>query len=267
MVGDPLHIIQEVGREEDRALAAAGEVDHGLEQGPAGGGVQAGGRIVEHQHLRLDRQRHRQVEAGALAVRQVPGLGARVDREVVDHGGEDFLVPVIVEAALKSPVLADPHPAVDGMSLGHVTDPGAGFGTEGGAVAAEDDRRAARRLQEAQEHADGCRLAGSVAADECEDAAARHAEGDAVDRASSPEVARQPAQPRSPSHTGRVGWCGQKDLLRSCFSPIGLVSQSSSVSFSSTTLRISSALKSRKTASWMKSSTASRNRRKRSALL
>ena len=140
VVGDPLHVIQQVGREEDRALAAAGEVDHGLEQGPAGGGVQAGGRVVEHQHLRLDRQRHRQVEAGALAVRQVPGLGARVDREVVDHGGEDFLIPVMVEAALKSPVLADPHPAVDGMSLGHVTDPGAGFGREGGAVAAEDDR-------------------------------------------------------------------------------------------------------------------------------
>ena len=53
--------------------------------------------------------------------------------------------------------------------------------------------RAARRLQEAQDHADGCGLAGSVTADECEDAAARHAEGNAVDSAPPPEVTRQPA--------------------------------------------------------------------------
>ena len=32
VVGDALHVIQQVGRKEDRALAAAGEVEHGLQQ-------------------------------------------------------------------------------------------------------------------------------------------------------------------------------------------------------------------------------------------
>ena len=135
----------------------------------------------------------------ALAVRQVPGLGARVDREVVDHSDEDFLIPVIVESALKARTRRG-HPAVNRMAFGHVTDAGAGFGREPNAVVAEDGGRAARWLQEAQDHSDGCGLAGAITADECEDAAARHAEGDAVDRVSSPEVARSPRASITESH-------------------------------------------------------------------
>src|SRR5262249_457501 len=98
-----------------------------LEQRPAGGWVEPRGRIVEHQNLRLDCQRHGQMQAGTLAVRQMPGLGARADGEVVDDAFKDLLIPVIVKTLLKPRILTDPHPSIDRMAVGHVTDAGAGL--------------------------------------------------------------------------------------------------------------------------------------------
>src|SRR5438876_7845016 len=110
-------------------------------------------------------------------------LGALVDGEVVDHGREDVLVPMGIEAALKTSALADAHPAENGMVLGHVTDAAAGGGRQGGAVVAEDRYRPARRFQQAEHHPYGGGLARPIATQECENAAARHADGHVEQRA------------------------------------------------------------------------------------
>src|SRR5262249_31670096 len=150
---------------------------------------------------------------------------------------------------------------VDGVALGHVADAGAGLGRQYRAVVAEDAGRAARRLQEAQDHADGGGLAGAVAADEAEDAAPWHAEREAVHGAL---VAEEPGQPAGPDDG--VGRGGFGDVRRGhAFSPAGLGCQSRSASLSSTALRMSSAVKSRKTASWTNASRAWCSRRSRSA--
>src|SRR5262249_50046826 len=49
VIRNALHIIEQVSRKKNRPLAVAREVDHGFEQGPASGGIQTGGRVVEHQ--------------------------------------------------------------------------------------------------------------------------------------------------------------------------------------------------------------------------
>jgi len=107
----------------------------------------------------------------------------------------------------------------------------------------------------------------TVAADEGEDAAARHAEREAVHGALAAEEAGQPV---GPDH--RVALIGGRSGFENvgeghAFSPADLGCKSRSDSLSSTASRISSGVKSRKTASWTKVSSAWRNRRRRSALL
>src|SRR5262249_17869153 len=120
----------------------------------------------------------------------------------------------------------------------------------------ENGGTAPRRLQQAQDHADGRRLAGAVAADESEDTAARHTQGNGIDRALAAEVPRQAAclDHRSARGGGGFGVCSCRENHGS--SPAGLVSISRSASFWLTTSRISSAVKSKNTASWTNASTA-----------
>ena len=127
------------------------------------------------------------------------------------------------------------------MALGHVADAGAGLGRQLRAVVAEDGGRAARRLQQAQDHADGGGLAGAVAADEGEDAAPRHAERQAVHGALAAEEPGQPAWMATVSSmTGadcdrEVESFGLEVTDGShALSPAGLGCRSRSASFSST---------------------------------
>src|SRR5690349_14746876 len=108
---------------------------------------------------------------------------------MVRDGLEDAVVPARVEPPLELATLAHAHPAVQRVALGHVTDAAADLWREVAAVVAEHARGAARRLEQAEEHADGGRLARTVAAEERVDAPARHAQVDGVDGLSPAEVA------------------------------------------------------------------------------
>src|SRR5215469_9733510 len=136
------------------------------------------------------------------------------------------------------------------MALRHVANARAALRGQAGTVVAQDRRGAARRLQQAENHANSCGLAGAVAADKGEHAAARHAEGYRVHGALVTEVSRKST--RLDDRIVRRG--GGPFLGNVCEvhvgSPIGLDSRS--VSFSSTIRRISSAEKSRNTASCTK---------------
>ncbi len=69
--GDPVGDVgddgQVVGDVERRDLVAAAQLAHGLQHHALGGDVQAGGRLVQHQHLRARQERHRQRDALHLA--------------------------------------------------------------------------------------------------------------------------------------------------------------------------------------------------------
>ena len=80
--GDPVGDVgdhgQVVGDVERRDPVAAAQLAHGLQHHALGGDVQAGGRLVEHQHLGLRQERHRQRDALHLAAGElVRRSGAR----------------------------------------------------------------------------------------------------------------------------------------------------------------------------------------------
>src|SRR5207244_2765289 len=104
---------------------------------------------------------------------------------------------------------------------------GADGGRQVGAVVPEDAGRAARRLQQAEEHADGGGLAGAVSANEREDAAARHTQRESVHGTLAAEVARQPARLDDGL---AVVWARRDHVEPPCLAP-----QSSAFSFSSMT--------------------------------
>src|SRR5262249_42587823 len=159
--------------------------------------------------------------------------------------GENVVIPVGVETPLKVRVLPDSHPGINGVSLGHVADAGAHLRWQAGTVMAKDGGRAARRLQEAEDHANGRGLARAVPADEGEDAPAWDAERNAVHNALAAEEAGQSA-----GFDHWIAMVTEWGRLDHGLAPVGLAPQSSAANFSSTARRISSAVKSRNTPSW-----------------
>ena len=70
-VGDHREVVGDVERAD--AVGAA-QLGHGVEHHLLGGDVEAGGRLVEHQHLGLGQERHRQRDALHLAARELVGV-------------------------------------------------------------------------------------------------------------------------------------------------------------------------------------------------
>ena len=89
-VGQVLRLVHVVGGEEDR-LAELAQPGDDLPGGPAGGGVETGGRLVEEDELGVADQREREVEPPPLAAGQPGGERARPAGEA-DQG--DGLVDV-----------------------------------------------------------------------------------------------------------------------------------------------------------------------------
>ena len=84
-VGQPLRLVQVVGGEQDR-LAERAQVLDRLPAAPPRLRVEAGGRLVEKDQVRVAGQRERQVEAAALAAGELADLGVLVLGELDDAG-------------------------------------------------------------------------------------------------------------------------------------------------------------------------------------
>jgi hypothetical protein len=136
--------------------------------------VEAGGGLVEEEHLRVVHQGGGEVEPAPHATRV--GADVAVDRvadvdegdEVVD-AGVDLGLAEAVEAALEPQQLPTALLGVEGCLLEGDTDPEPHLLGMGGDVVTGDDRAAGSRLQQRAEHADGRRLAGAVRPQEAVD--------------------------------------------------------------------------------------------------
>ena len=89
-VGDVGHDGQVVGDVERRDLVAAAQLAHGLQHHALGGDVQAGGRLVQHQHLGPRQERHRQRDALHLAAGELVRVAGQ---ELVVVGQADLAQP------------------------------------------------------------------------------------------------------------------------------------------------------------------------------
>src|SRR5262245_36736831 len=96
-----------------------------------------------------------------------------------------------VEPAEEGDVLVDRQLLVEREPLGHVADTpldALGIASD---VEPPDDRCPARRLEQSTQHPDGRRLPRTVGAENAEDLAGLHAEGQAIDRDERPEMPRE----------------------------------------------------------------------------
>jgi hypothetical protein len=112
--GDPVRNLQDLVhpvRDEDHGAAARGSLGHELEQPVARGHVERRRRFIEHQHVRIARQRAGDHARLALAERQRPGQGVK-GRDAVEQRLGDLPGPAALllgaQARQQHAVAAEP---------------------------------------------------------------------------------------------------------------------------------------------------------------
>ena len=166
---------QDVAADHDR-LAHRAELFEQLANFDPRPRVQAAGRFVEQQHLRIVQQHAGQAEALVHAAREAGGqrvaLVAQLDQ--LEHLVAFLAARRAVDAIRggeKLQVLDHLHVVIDAEQVGHVADQAADFlGVRVDRMAA-DIRLAPGRVEQRGEHPHRRRLAGAVGADEAEDIA------------------------------------------------------------------------------------------------
>ena len=184
---------------------------------PVGGiGIEAGGRLVEQQHLGLVEQRLGQRHPGLLPGRQAAEAALQEFAEIEMLGQlGDPPAPArhAVEMGIDREVLRDRQPLrqVDiGRGEVHPRQHPVAVAHD---VLAQHCDAAGTRQQQAEQHRDGGGLAGAVAAEQRDGGPGRHGETDAVHRGDSVEALDQVvnrddgrrAGGRGRAGTGRVG--------------------------------------------------------------
>ena len=189
----------EVVRGHEERRAALAQVVEEVPQALALARVDARGRLVEEDELRVVHERAREREAllhaagqrARLHVLQVEQLDVA---EQLVHARVGAGAGDAVDAGEEAEVLLDGEIRVERERLRHV----AGLALDALAlradVAAGDDGTAAGRLKEPAQHLDRRRLAGAVRAEKAEDLAARDAQRERVDRAVRAEAACEPVR-------------------------------------------------------------------------
>ena len=208
VVGEAVGFL-EVLRREDERRAVADELAQQVPEVAAAPGVEAGGRLVEEEHLGAGDERRREVEAPAHAAREglheLGGLGAQVHQlEQLVGALAGLTLGEAVEPADHLEVEAGAEQAVDGRLLCGDADTPAHRGRVVDDVEAGDGRPALGRRRDGREDAQGRRLAGAVVAEQTEDRAPGHLE---IEVPQGPEVAEALAEPLG-VHPGSGGGVG-----------------------------------------------------------
>ena len=122
-------------------------------------------------------------EALLHAVRVVAdlGVGALAQADDVEHLVDALLVDLAVERAHQAQVAARAHVGVEGRHLDEAADVPQRLDLVAGHAVVDHRRVAARRVDEAADHADRRRLAGAVGPEKAEHVAAVDGEVEAVD--------------------------------------------------------------------------------------
>ncbi len=187
-----LQLLEVVAGDDQRAAALArlDELPHLVRDAR----VEAGGGLVEEHHARVPQEGLRQADALGHAVGE--GVAGRLPPVAAVDLGEDLLGGAAgvgrghaLQAGEVDEELAHALAGGEQRVLREDADLALELG-DGVRRAVEDEDLAPGRRQVAGEHREGGGLAGAVGADEAEDAALRHLEGDVVDGGEGAERAR-----------------------------------------------------------------------------
>ena len=191
VVGDPLHLLQQVRREEHRAAFMGDGAHDGFQDVAAHHGIEAGRRLVEQEELGTVGQRDEQSGARLLPPGEVLDPRRRVQGERSPQLLRVGIVPGGIEGARVANELAHAHPAGEIVLLGEIADPRQDADRVGDGIESEDAHRAALRSQQAQEVLDERRLARSIRTDEAVDRPTRQGQAHRVEGGRAPESSRQ----------------------------------------------------------------------------
>ena len=225
-VAEPLGLLHVVGRVEDRHALLLERGDAG-EDRVAALGVDAHGRLVEHQQAGVVEQADADVEPALHAAREAVGAVAGPVGQVDDcqhlvHAPVELLAPEPLEAPEEAQVLAGGQVRVDGQVLGHVADGGLGVGRPDVHRPAGHDDLAAVAPEQAADHRDGGGLAGAVGPEQAVGLAGGDLEADAVDGGPlAVALAKVAADEHRPRRRGRparggVGRAGRRPHALGC---------------------------------------------------
>src|SRR3954468_192034 len=191
-VGQLLRLLEVVRREEQRLPQLAQRLDH-LPGGTPGGRVEAGGRFVEEDQLRVADQRQREVEPPELPAGELVGARVELLLEADERDRLDHVARVRVVDGHLLDRLAHRGPRVEADALEHDSHPLLKRMVAALGVEAEHRHVAARSLAVALEDLDGRGLAGAVRPEQAEHLAARDLERHAAHRLDGPVALAQVA--------------------------------------------------------------------------
>ena len=186
----------EVLRGQEDGRPAPVDAAHLLPHGEPAGGVEAGGRLVEEEHLGLVHERRREVQAALHPARVAvdPPVGRVLEldeREQLAGPRGRVTGREAEEPSLQDEKLAARLARVEPGLLQRDADPAPDLVRLAGHVHAGDARAPGRDRQQRGEHADGRRLAGAVRAEEPEDPARVDAQVHAAHRLDVPVAAAE----------------------------------------------------------------------------
>src|SRR5258708_5422727 len=184
-------------RRHEHRHAAAGQLEQQIPQLAAGHGIDPSRRLIKEENARLVHERRGERQALLPSARKRASDTVSVRRDVREVDGPfDPLVSLSafepVDRAEELQVLLHGQVAVEREGLRDIADVLPHLFAFALDVEAIDRRVPGRRLQEAAEYADECRLAGSVRAKEAEDLAPRHLQRHLAERAELAEVFGDP---------------------------------------------------------------------------
>ena len=121
-VGDALQVGGDVRGEQDRPPAVVGDVQQRAEEIAPGGGIEAGGGLVENEQLRFVTERQHDCELLQRADGEDADLVVAVDVPVREQARDQLVVPPRIERRRVVDQMPHPHPRVKRDDLRHVAD-------------------------------------------------------------------------------------------------------------------------------------------------
>ena len=170
--------------EKDRRLVARDVAHERLQHLLGDGGIEARGRLVEHEQLRAAAQCEQQRKLGARAARQRFHFHPRRQLEDTHVALLEIAPPFREERGGEADDLLHRHEVVQLLVLADEAGAPPDLDARGRRIGREAEHTggAAARPRHPQQHLDGRRLAGAVAPEEAVDGSARHLEVEAAHR-------------------------------------------------------------------------------------
>src|SRR5665647_3528883 len=169
-VADALHLGENVRRQEHGLPRLSGLLDQVMEL-VLHQRVEADGGLIKDEQLRPVHERLDEAEFALVAGREVGDLLPRIEVEALAEHVYRAWIRAAAQVGEVAQRLVPGEPAVEAQLTGQVAAAPAYRHALAAAVEAEDERPAARRPDEVEQHADGRRLAGPVGTEKAEHAA------------------------------------------------------------------------------------------------